>query len=126
MTAKLPLAVLRAVDAAAADHRIDRTLVLSDIVCLHYGRPDLVRYSAQQLSFETRTATKELTSEDRQLGPHVKVRPPRPVGDLVEEEYHRLGITRSTLLADIVCQHMGFAELVRELDFCKEALPLAM
>jgi hypothetical protein len=126
MTATLPIAVLRAVDAAAADHSVDRSTVLTDIVCLHYGRPDLVRHQSQQLSLEILRATKELTVNDRRIGPHVKVRPPRAVADMVTQEYQRLGIGRSTLLADIVCQYLGFPELVRELNTKKEGLPLAM
>jgi hypothetical protein len=126
MTAKLPIAALRAADALAADHSIDRTTVLTDIVCRHYGRPDLIRHRSEQFSIESRMAPKELTAEGRQLGPHVKVRPPRPVADLIEAEYQRLGIERSTLLADIVCQHLGFPELMRELDVREEGLPLAM
>lgn len=126
MTAKLPIAALAAVDAAAADHSIDRTTVLTDIVCRHYGRPDLTRHHSEQLSLESRTAPTELTAEGRRLGPHVKVRPPRPVADLIEADHQRLGIERSTLLADIVCQHLGFPELMRELATREEGLPLAM
>jgi hypothetical protein len=126
MTAKLPVAALQAVDAAATDHCTDRMAILTDIVCLHYGRRDLMAHRSEQLLLESRTATKELTADGRQLGPHVKLRPPRPVANLIEDEYQRLGIDRSTLLADIVCQHLGFAELVRELDVREEGLPLAM
>lgn len=126
MTAKLPIAALQAADAAAADHSIDRTTVLTDIVCFHYGRRDLMRHRSEQLLLESRTATRELTVDGRRLGPHVKVRPPRPVADIIEEDSQRLGIDRSTLLADIVCQHLGFPELVRELGAREEGLPLAM
>lgn len=126
MTAKLPAAALQAVDAAAADHCTDRTAILTDIVCLHYGRRDLMTHRSEQLLLESHTATKELTTEGRRLGPHVKLRPPRAVANLIEDDYKRLGIDRSTLLADIVCQHVGFPELVRELDIGEEGLPLAM
>ncbi len=126
MTAKLPIAVLEAAEAAAADHSTDRTTVLTDIVCLHYGRRDLMRRPSEQMLLESQTAAKELTTEGRKLGPHVKVCPPRPVADLVEAEYQRRGIERSTLLADIVCQHLGFPDLVRVLDFQEGVLPLAM
>ena len=126
MTATLPVIVLRATDTAAADHGTDRTAVLTDIICFHYGRPDLMRHLPQQLLFETSRATTELTDEDRQIGPHVKVRPPRVVANAIEMDYHELGIERSTFLADIVCLHMGYPELIRDTGVQKEGLPLAM
>lgn len=126
MTATLPVIVLRAVDTAAADHGTDRTAVLTDIVCFHYDRPDLMRHLPQQVLLETASATTELSDEDRRIGPHVKVRPPRVVADIIDVDHMRLGIERSTYLADIVCHHMGYPELVRDTEVQKEGLPLAM
>lgn len=126
MTATLPVIVQRAADTAAAEHGVDRTAVLTDIVCLHYGRPDLMRHLPQQLLFETLRETTELTDEDRRIGPHVKVRPPRVVADLIALDHLQLGIERSTFLADIVCLHMGYPELIRDTGVQKEGLPLAM
>lgn len=127
MTATLPAIVQRAADAAAADHGVDRTAVLTDILCLHYGRPDLMRHLPQQLLFETSRPTTELRDEDRRIGPHVKVRPPRAVADLIALDHQRLGIERSTFLADIVCLHMSYPELIRDTGAQqKEGLPLAM
>jgi len=126
MTATLPVIVLRATDTAAADHGIDRTAVLTDIICFHYGRPDLMRHLPQQLLFETSRPTTELSDEDRRIGPHVKVRPPRVVANIIEMDYQELGIERSTFLADIVCLHMGYPELIRDTGVQKEGLPLAM
>lgn len=126
MTARLPVIVLRAADTAAADHGIDRTALLSDIVCFHYGRPDLMRHLPQQLLFETARDTTELTDDDTRLGPHVKVRPPREVGDQIDLDHQRLGIERSTFLADIVCHHLGYPNLMRDMDLEREGLPLAM
>jgi hypothetical protein len=127
MTATLPATVQRAADAAAADYGVHRTAVLTDILCLHYGRPDLMRHLPQQLLFETSRPTTELSDEDRRIGPHVKVRPPRAVADLIELDYEQLGIERSTFLADIVCLHMGYPELIRDMGSQqKEGLPLAM
>ncbi|WP_240163473.1 hypothetical protein [Mycolicibacterium sphagni] len=126
MTAPLPIAVLRTADAVAADHSTDRSAILSDIVCYHYDRPDLMRHLSQQVLFESRTAAREVTAEGRLIGPHVKVRPPREVADMVVADYQRRGITRPTLLADICCYLLGYPNLVRELNLGKEALPLAM
>ncbi len=127
MTATLPAIVQRAADAAAVDHGVDRTAVLTDILCCHYGRHDLMRHLPQQLIFETSRPTTELSDEDRRVGPHVKVRPPRAVADLIELEYQQLGIERSTFLADIVCLYMGYPELIRDMGVQqKEGLPLAM
>lgn len=126
MTAKLPNVVRRAADAAAHDHKIDRCVLLAEIVSLHYGRPDLMRHLPQQLLFETQRDTTPLTAEDRQLGQHVPVKPPPAVAEQVAQHVEHLGIHRSDLLADIICQHMGYPELVRELSAPKECLPLAM
>ena len=125
-TATLPHVVRQAADALAADHGCDRSTVLTDVVCLHYGRPDLMRRLPQQLLFESRCIPTELTDDDRAVGPHMKVRPPRVVADLVEDDVESLGIERCTLLADIICRLLGFPELVRQLDHPKEGLPLAM
>lgn len=126
MTANLPMVVLRAVDTAAKDHGTDRTAVLTDIVCFHYGRPDLMRRLPQRLLFESSTAATELSDEDRRIGPHVKVRPPRVVADIIEIDYLRLGVERSVYLSDIICQHVGYPELVRDTEVRTEGLPLAM
>lgn len=119
MTATLPVTVLNAATATAADYGIDRSAVLTDIVCFHYGRPDLMRHLPQQLLFESQPA-----DTDDAIGPHAKVRLPLPIAQLVERDHQRLGMQRSTYLADIICRHMGFPHLVRELD--REVLLLAM
>ncbi|WP_237165093.1 hypothetical protein, partial [Mycolicibacterium peregrinum] len=126
MTATLPVTVLNAAAAAAADHGIDRSALLTDIVCFHYGRPDLMRHLPQQLLFESRYPT--TAAADDAIGPHAKVRLPLAIAALVERDHERLGMQRSTYLADIICRHMGFPNLVRELDkgFEKEVLPLAI
>ncbi|WP_234790346.1 hypothetical protein [Mycolicibacterium mucogenicum] len=126
MTAKLPNVVREAADTAAHDHKIDRCVLLAEIVSFHYGRPDLMRHLPQRLLFETQRNTTVLTFEDRQLGQHVPVKPPPAVAEQVREHAERLGIPRSALLADIISQHLGYPELVRELDTPKEGLPLAM
>ena len=125
MTATLPGAVLNAATAAAADYGIDRSAVLTDIVCFHYGRPDLMRHLPQQLLFESQPAAADTNAA---IGPHAKVRLPLPIAQLVERDHQRLGMQRSTYLADIICRHMGFPHLVRELDTKseKEVLPLAI
>ena len=130
MTAPLPAVVRQIVDGLAADYGTDRSTILTDIVCQHYARHDLMRRLPQQVLFtENRRGTGELSDLDRNGGPrpHVKVRPPAPVAALIEADADRLGIERCTLLADIVCQRTGFPELVRQLDqVIKEGLPLAM
>ena len=126
MTATLPVAVLNAAAAAAADYSIDRSALLTDIVCFHYNRHDLMRHLPQQLLFETQPPTRD--AETDAIGPHAKVRLPLPVAQLVERDHQRLGMQRFTYLANIICRHMGFGHLVRELDKGseKEVLPLAM
>lgn len=126
MTVPLPLAVLALADVAAADHGIDRSALLADICCCHYGRPDLMRHLTQQILFETRTATRHVTTDSSQPGPHVKVRPPRVIADMIVADYQLRGMTRPALLSDICCHHLGFPDLVRELRTEKEGLPLAM
>ena len=125
MTATLPVTVLTAAAAAAADYRVDRSAVLTDIVCFHYGRPDLMRHLPQRLLFESQPT---MAHADNAIGPHAKVRLPLPIAELVELDHQRLGMQRSTYLADIICRHMGFPHLVRELDTKseKEVLPLAI
>lgn len=125
MTATLPVTVLNAATAAAADYGVDRSAVLTDIVCFHYGRPDLMRHLPQQLLFESQPT---MAHADDAIGPHAKVRLPLPIAQLVERDHQRLGMQRSTYLADIICRHMGFPHLVRELDTKseKEVLPLAI
>lgn len=125
MTATLPVTVLSAAAATAVDYGIDRSAVLTDIVCFHYGRPELMRHLPQQLLFESQPAATSDT--DDAIGPHAKVRLPLPIAQLVDRDHQRLGIQRSTYLADIICRHMGFPHLVRELDTkSEEVLPLAM
>ncbi|WP_373145972.1 hypothetical protein [Mycobacterium marinum] len=125
MTATLPVTVLNAAAAIAADYGIDRSAVLTDIVCFHYSRPDLMRHLPQQLLFESQPATADA---DHAIGPHAKVRLPLPIAQLVERDHQRLGMQRSTYLADIICRQIGFPHLVRELDKGseKEVLLLAM
>jgi hypothetical protein len=126
MTASLPAVVRLAAEADAAAHGMDRCTMITDLVCRHYGRADLVRRLPEPLLFDesTRGAT-EFSPDDRDTSMHVKVRPPRPVAEVIDADAEARGIQRSTLLADIICRHMGFPGLVRELDH-KEALPLAM
>lgn len=126
MTATLPVTVLNAATSAAADHGVDRSALLTDIVCFHYGRPDLMRHLPQQLLFESQPTT--TAAADDAIGPHAKVRLPLSIAALVERDHEQLGMQRSTYLADIICRHMGFPHLVRELDkgFEKEVLPLAI
>lgn len=121
MTATLPVTVLNAAETTATNYGIDRSAVLTDIVCFHYGRPELMRHLPQQLLFESQPATPDA---DDTIGPHAKVRLPLPIAQLVERDHQRLGMQRSTYLGDIICRHMGFPHLVRELD--KEVLLLAM
>ena len=71
MTATLPVTVLTTATAAAADYGVDRSAVLTDIVCFHYGRPDLMRHLPQQLLFETQPT---MAHADDVIGPHAKVR----------------------------------------------------
>lgn len=126
MTASLPAVVRLAAEADAAAHGMDRGTLLTDLVCRFYGREDLVRRLPQPVLFaETRRGAAEFTEADRDSSMHVKVRPPRPVADLIEADAEARGIARPTLLSDIICGLMGYQALVRELD-CKEALPLAM
>lgn len=122
MTATLPVTVLKAAESTAADYGIDRSAVLTDIVCFHYDRPDLMRHLPQWLLFESESAATADT--DDTIGPHAKVRLPLPIAQLVERDHQQLGMQRSTYLGDIICRHMGFPHLVRELD--KEVLLLAM
>ena len=81
MTATLPVTVLTTATAAAADYGVDRSAVLTDIVCFHYGRPDLMRHLPQQLLFETQPT---MAHADDVIGPHAKVRLPLPIAELVE------------------------------------------
>ena len=126
-TACLPRVVRLAAEQDAAAHGIDRTALLTDLVCRHYGREDLVRQLPQVLHFETPALPREFTNADRDSRFHVKVRPPRALVAVIEADIEARGIARPILLADIICRGMGFPELVRELDRAKpEGLPLAM
>ncbi|MHA7659201.1 hypothetical protein ACX9NJ_27675 [Mycobacterium sp. ML2] len=126
MTVPLPLAVLAIADAAAADHGIDRSALLADICCYHYGRPDLMRHLTQQVLAEPHTEAAPVPLEGRQPGPHVKVRPPRVIADMIIADHQRRAMSRPALLVDICCYHLGFPDLVRELYTIKEGLPLAI
>lgn len=124
MTATLPVTVLKTAAITAADYGVDRSAVLTDIVCFHYGRPDLMRHLPQHLLFKSQPVKADT---DYAIGPHAKVRLPLPIAQLVERDHQRLGMQRSTYLADVICRHMGFPHLVRELDTkVEEVLPLAM
>ena len=124
MTVPLPPAARAVADALAVDHRTDRSAVLTDICCYHYGRPDLMRHLSQQTLFES--ATTHQAAGDSQPGPHIKVRPPRVIADLIVADYQRRGMSRPGLLSDICCLYLGFPEMVRELHTAKEGLALAM
>lgn len=126
MTASLPRVVRLAAEADATAHGMDRCALLTDLLCRHYGRPDLVRRLPEPLLFdESVRGTTEFSADERDVSMHVKVRPPRPVAELIDADAEARGIERSTLLADIICLRMGFSALVRDLDR-KEALPLAL
>jgi len=127
MTASLPAVVRLAAEVDAAAHGIERCTLLTDLVCQHYGRTDLVRRLPEPLLFsESSRGATEFSLADRDLSLHVKVRPPRPLADVIEADAAARGIQRSTLLADIICLAMGYPALVRELNRTEEGLPLAM
>jgi hypothetical protein len=44
------------------------------------------------------------------------------VADRIDVDHLKFGVDRSTFLADIVCHHMCYPELVRETDVQKEGL----
>lgn len=54
----------------------------------------------------------------------IMARPHRVVYDIVKREAAERGIPMGQYVADVLAQHVGHPELIRELD--KEALPLAM
>ncbi|WP_234790995.1 hypothetical protein [Mycolicibacterium wolinskyi] len=122
VTATLPLTVRKAAETAARDHHLDLSPYLADLICFHYGRPDLMRHLTQAILFETASRTYDLTTDT--YGRHQTIRLPVPVAELVEYEARDRGIQRSTLLADIVCLRMGFPGLIRAID--KEVMPLAI
>ena len=49
LTIRLPVPVRKAVEAAAAQHGIDRSTYLADVIAEHVGRPDLMRRLGQEV-----------------------------------------------------------------------------
>ncbi|BBX88219.1 hypothetical protein [Mycolicibacterium aubagnense] len=122
VTAKLPVTVRDVAAARAKEHGTDLSPFLSDVLCFHYGRPDLMRHLTQGLLDEHYPVSPLRTDA---LGPHQMIRVPQPVGDLIEDDFRDRNIdNRSTMLADIICLHLGFPGLIRALDM--EVMPLAM
>lgn len=122
VTATLPMTVRKAAETAAHDHHIDLSPYLADLVCFHYGHPELMRHLSQAILSDSPSRISDLTVDT--FGRHVTIRLPLPVAELVEFEASDRAVERSTLLADIVCLRMGFPGLIRALD--KEVMPLAI
>jgi len=53
-------------------------------------------------------------------------RPDRIVYDIVKSKAAELGIPMGQYVADVLAEHTGHPELVRELNKHREVLPLAM
>lgn len=121
VTAKLPVTVRRAADARAQQHGIDLSPYLADLLCHHYGRPDLMRHLPQGM-LDEQHPTSMLTID--QIGHHQKIRVPAPVADLIEADKSERDVDRSDLLSDVICHQLGFPGLIRVLD--KEVLQLAI
>lgn len=122
VTATLPVTVRETAVARAKEHGIDLSPFLSDLLCFHYGRPDLMRHLPQALLDENNPVS-PLRADV--LGHHQMIRVPQPIRDRIEDDLRRRGnIRRSTLLADIICLHLGFPGLIRVLNM--EVMPLAM
>lgn len=124
MTATLPGAVLNAATAATADYGIDRSAVLTDIVCfpLRPTRSDASPPAAALIRIAARRGRYRRCN-----------RPPRESASAATHRAARRARPSATRnaavhLADIICRHMGFPHLVRELDTKpeKEVLPLAI
>jgi hypothetical protein len=49
LTAKVPVAVRDAVDVAAAEHGLDRSTYLADVIAAHVGGHDLVRHLGKEV-----------------------------------------------------------------------------
>lgn len=56
----------------------------------------------------------------------IMARPHRIVYDIVKRESAQRGIPMGQYVADVLAEHVGHPELVRELHKDKEVLPLAM
>lgn len=123
VTARLAAPVLAAVDALAAQHGIDRSPYLADVICVHVGRPDLMRWLDQALL--ALIATRNTLDHSVFGADHdVTVRVPVPVRQAVEAAAAEHGVSRSMYLADVICAHVGRPDLIRRLN--KEVVPLAM
>jgi hypothetical protein len=122
VTATLPVSVRRVAEHRATDHHLNLSPYLADVICYHYGRADLMRNLRQSTVFDAGAHVSDLTFDV--IGKHVTIRLPLPVAHEVECEVGDRDVERSTLLADIVCLHLGFPGLIRALD--KEVLPLAI
>lgn len=120
---RLLLAVCDAVDAAAAEHGIDRSPYLADVIAEHVGRPDLMRWLDQGL-LPLGAPGRNMQGGEDFRGGHVTVRLPVPVRQAVDAAAAAHGIDRSTYLADVIAAHVGRPDLMRRLG--QEAMPLAM
>ena len=56
----------------------------------------------------------------------IMARPPRTVYEIVKQRSAELGIPMGQYVADVLAEHVGHPELVRELNKHREVLPLAM
>lgn len=56
----------------------------------------------------------------------IMARPDRAVYDIVRAKAAELGVPMGQYVADVLAEHVGLPELVRELNREREGLPLAM
>ena len=56
----------------------------------------------------------------------ISTRPARPVYEAVKAKAAEMGITMGQYVADVLAEHTGHPDLVRELNKAREELPLAM
>ncbi len=108
---------------------------LADLLCHHYGRPDLARELGRkqgQLSLTPRTPPERIgTAADHTEGTDdrilVKMRVPSDVVTLIDEDAaDKGGASRAGLLAAMTCHAYGRDDLTRELEPRKEQLQLAI
>ncbi len=62
VTAKLPVTVRDVAAARAKEHGTDLSPFLSDVLCFHYGRPDLMHRLLAARTFNQGFATVEYTA----------------------------------------------------------------